>query len=257
MNNIKKKFRSQKPVFGAWMSFGHPQIAEAFCSIMKPDFLSIDLEHSTIHQEQTQRIIAAGQAHGIPVLPRVSSLNEIEIRQVLDSGADGVMVPMVNSKEEVKRIVDCLKFPPQGKRSFGVARAHGYGARFEEYIETWNERATLIIQIESMEGVEVIDALVAQPEVDAVMIGPYDISGSLGIPGQLEDPKVLKACDRVVQACERHHKGCGTQIVNPDAANVQNALDHGYTFIVLASDVFLMWKWSEEMRHLIEHVRPS
>lgn len=252
---MKEKFRSRKILFGSWTSLAHPEITEMFTSIMKPDFHGIDIEHSTIHLEQSQRIIAAGQAHGVPVLPRIASHDGEEIRRLCDSGADGIIVPMINSREELAGVVEAFKYPPLGKRRYGVARAQGYGANYDNYARDWNERSILIIQIESIQGVEGVDALVAHPEVDGVMIGPYDISGSLGIPGRLEDPKVLKACERVIQACEKHQKGCGTQIVSPDAVNLQMALDRGYTFIVLASDIFLMWKWSEQMRHLIEHAR--
>ncbi|MBI3320586.1 MAG: hypothetical protein HYZ89_08420, partial [Candidatus Omnitrophica bacterium] len=94
--------------------------------------------------------------------------------------------------------------------------------------------------------------------VNGVMIGPYDISGSMGIPGQLEHPRVAEACGRVIEACRRHRKACGTQVIEPTEHAVAAALEIGYTFVVLASDVFILWKWSERMRKLMEtlHKRP-
>lgn len=250
---LKNKLKKRELVFGAWTSLSHPSIAEMFCSIMKPDFMGIDIEHSTINQAESQRIVAAGQANHVMVLPRVASHNGEQIRRMLDSGADGVIVPMVNTPEEVQRIINWCKYPPVGKRGFGVARAHGYGVRFDEYTTTWNEKSVLVIQIESISAVENIDALLAYDQVDGVMIGPYDISGSLGIPGRLDDPKVLKASERVIEACVRHGKTCGTQITElPDEAKVERAIDSGYTMIVLASDIFLLWRWSEQMCHLKE-----
>lgn len=250
---IKDCFRNRKIVFGAWTSLAHPQITEMFASIMKPDFVGIDIEHSTISQAEAQKIIAAGQAYGVPVLPRVASHNGEAIRRLCDSGADGFIVPMVNTPEEASQIVHFCKYPPVGKRGFGIARAQGYGARFEEYTSTWNEKSVLIIQIESIQGVENIEGLLENEQVDGVMVGPYDISGSLGIPGRLNDPKVLKASERVIEACARKGKTCGTQITElPDETKVKKAIDSGYTMIVLASDVFLMWRWSEQMRQLKE-----
>lgn len=250
---MKNKLRKRKLIFGAWTSLAHPQIAEMFASIMKPDFIGIDVEHSTINQGEAQRIIAAGQAKGVPVLPRVASHNGEQIRRMLDSGADGVIIPMVNTPEEVQKIVDWCKYPPIGKRGFGVARAQGYGVCFDEYTTTWNEKSVLIIQIESITAVTNIDKLLDNENVDGVMVGPYDISGSLGIPGKLYDPKVLKAGERVIEACMRHGKACGTQITElPDEVKVKKAIDTGYTMIVLASDIFLLWRWSEQMRQLKE-----
>lgn len=251
---LKNKLKKRELVFGAWTSLAHPQITEMFASIMKPDFVGIDVEHSTISHGESQRIIAAGQASGVSVLPRVASHNGEQMRRLLDSGADGLIVPMVNTPTEVEQIVNWCKYPPIGKRGFGIARAQGYGAQFEEYISTWNEKSVLIIQAETITAVENIDKLLDNEHVDGVMVGPYDISGSLGIPGKLADPKVLKASEKVIEACARHGKACGTQITEmPDEIKVKKAIDSGYTFIVLASDIFVLWRWSEQMKNLKEN----
>ena len=115
----------------------------------------------------------------------------------------------------------------------------------------------LLEEIESVQAVEAIDDLLTFDAVDGVMIGPYDLSGSLGIPGQLTHLRVTEACSRVVDACRRHGKACGTQIVEltPDCASQAFAL--GYTFAVLASDVFLLWKWSEQARQLISSFKKT
>ena len=250
---LKDRLRTRKTVFGAWTSLAHPQITEMFASLMKPDFIGIDIEHSTISQSEAQRIIAAGQASGVPVLPRVASHNGEAIRRLCDSGADGFIVPMVNTPEETTQIVNFCKYPPVGKRGFGIARAQGYGALFDDYTSRWNEKSVLIIQAESIQAVENIDKLLSNEQVDGVMVGPYDISGSLGIPGKLSDPKVLKASERVIETCAKRGIACGTQITElPDEAKIKRAIDSGYTMIVLASDVFLMWRWSEQMRQLKE-----
>lgn len=250
---MRKKLRDRQTVFGAWTSLGHPSIAEAFCRT-GVDFIGIDLEHSTISLEQAQRIIAAAQANQTTCLARLSSHNGEQIRRLLDAGADGVLVPNVTSHEEVARIVQWMKYPPTGRRGFGVARAQGYGFDFDSYVSGWNPRSVLILQLESIAGVEAAEELLSHPEVDGAMVGPYDISGSLGIPGRLTDPAISKACDRVVQVCRKLGKACGTQVVDPDAQKVGDALKAGYTFVVLASDVFLLWKWGERMRALIRGI---
>src|SRR5262249_46378217 len=153
-------------------------------------------------------------------LPRVSSHNGEQIKRLLDSGADGLIVPMVNTTEELERIIGWFKYPPEGRRSYGVSRAQGYGFDFDRYTASWNKRSSLIIQIESIQAVEAIDDLLKTPAVDAVMTGPYDMSGSLGIPGQLDHPRVTEACARVIESCRRLGKGCGTQLVDPTPQNI-------------------------------------
>ena len=118
-------------VFGAWTSLYHPSITEIFAST-GVDFIGIDIEHSTISLGQTQRIIAAAHAGKTACLPRIASHNGEQIKRVLDSGADGIIVPNVATQAEVERLVEWCKYPPAGKRSYGVARAQGYGLKFDE-----------------------------------------------------------------------------------------------------------------------------
>ena len=249
-----KLFEGRKPVFGTWTSFAHPSITEIF-GRSGADFVGIDIEHSTISQEQCQRIIAAAHACGVQCLPRVASHNGEMIKRLLDSGADGVIVPMVSTPAEVEQIAAWTKYPPVGRRSYGIARAQGFGFDFERYTSEWNARSSIIIQIESVTGVENVEALVGHPAVDGAMIGPYDLCGSLGVPGQLRHPRLIEMCGRVGDACRRAGKAFGTQLVDPTPEEIRRDLAAGYTFIVLASDVFVLWKWSERMRGALDAVR--
>ena len=251
---LKASLRARRKLFAGWTSLGHPSITEIFCRA-GVDFIGIDLEHSTLHQEQSQRIIAAAHAAGRACLPRVSSHNGEQIRRLLDSGADGVIVPNVSNRRQVDHLAESVKYPPAGKRSFGVSRAQGYGFDFSDYVRGWNRRSVLIVQIESIEGVEAVDSMISHPAVDGVMMGPYDLSGSLGIPGQLDHPRVARACRKVIGACKKRKVACGTQVVDPNSANVRAAFRAGYSFVVLSSDVFLLWKWSERMGSLISEHR--
>jgi len=249
MSDLKNKLKERKPVFGGWTSFGHPGITEIFTRAGL-DFIGIDLEHSTIDQEQSQRIIAACQAAGVACLPRIASHNKEMARRLLDSGADGLIVPVVESADDVRAILEWMKYPPQGRRGFGVSRAQGYGFDFDTYTKNWNSSSVLIAQIESIGAVGRIDEILAVEGLDAVMVGPYDISGSLKVPGQLEHPSVVEAARKIVEACKAKGKACGTQLVEPDEAKLREAVSRGYTFYILASDVFVLWKWAERMRGL-------
>lgn len=253
--SLRKFFQNRERLFGGWTSLAHPQITEIFASVWKPDFIGIDIEHSTISLAESQRIIAAGQASQVPILPRIASHNGEAIKRLADSGADGFIVPMVDTPEQLGQIIRWIKYSPAGSRSFGVARAQGYGAEFSRYTREWNEKSVLIIQIESVTGVKHVDALLDNEYVDGVMIGPYDISGSLGVPGELEHKDVLKACDTVIEAAHKFKKSIGTQDTDPSEASIRNYLGRGYNFLVLSSDIFLMWRWCEKMREMTQGLK--
>jgi 2-dehydro-3-deoxyglucarate aldolase len=252
--DLKNSFINRKHLFAGWTSLSHPQISEML-TFSGVDFIGIDIEHSTISQEQSQRIIAVCHADGIPCLPRVASHNQEDIKRLLDSGADGIIVPTVETPEQIENLVKWMKYPPIGNRGYGVARAQGYGHDFEQYTDEWNKTSILIIQIETVCAVENIDKLLQYKEVDGVMVGPYDLSGSLGIPGKINHRKVQNAIKQVGEACKNLGKSCGVHEVDPTVESVQNAFNAGSTFTVLSSDVFIMWKWAERMKTLIEKCR--
>lgn len=251
---LKARLRGRERTLAAWTSLAHPSITEVFARV-GVDFVGIDVEHGTISHEQAQCVIAAAQAGGTLCLPRIASHDPEAIKRFLDSGADGLIVPMVDTPEQAADLVAWSTYPPLGRRSFGVSRAQGYGFDFDAYAAAWNGAGTLLVQIESVTGVANVDEILANDAVDGAMIGPYDISGSLGVPGQLDHPKVREAGVAVVEACRRAGKACGTQIVDPDEASVAAAFDEGYTFVVLSSDVFLLWKWAERMRGVVASAR--
>jgi len=247
---LKNKLNQRKAVFAGWTSIGHPQITEMIAG-SGVDLIGIDLEHSTISQEQAQRIIAACHANAVVCLPRVASHDPESIRRLLDSGADGILVPTVDTPAEVDKLIGVMKYPPSGKRGYGVARAQGYGNEFKAYTSNWNQESILILQIESVRAVRNIEALLKFEEVDGVMIGPYDLSGSLGIPGKIDSELVEKESQKVVESCKWHHKACGIHIVDPSNESIRSALDNGYTFLALSSDVFMLQKWGQETKRLL------
>ena len=154
---LKNKLRKCENLFGGWISFYHPSIVETFINA-DFDFIAIDMEHSSINVEQAQRIIAASQSGNIPCFPRPVSHSNDWIKPLLESGADGIIIQMVNNPKDVEDLINDFKYPPIGKRSYGVNRAQNYGFDFEKYVDFWNKESIFIIQIESREGVENINS---------------------------------------------------------------------------------------------------
>ena len=238
--SLKNKLRNRERLFAGWVSYSHPSITETFARAGF-DFIAIDMEHSTITLPEAQRIIAASQSEGVPCLPRPVSHSNDWVKPLIESGADGMLIQMVNKPEEVQSLINDIKYPPLGKRSYGVNRAQAYGFDFDTYINNWNKESIFMIQVESIEAVENIESLVAFEEVDAVMIGPLDISGSLGVPGQTSHPLVIEASKKVINACKKYGKSCGTQVADSNMKSVQ--------------DLFVLWKWAEEMKKLIKTIK--
>ena len=253
-NNLKKKFRSRKKMFGGWISYSHPSITETFAR-MDIDFIAIDMEHSTISSQEAQRIISSSQGLNIPCLPRpVSQSNDI-FKPILESGCDGLIVSTVENTDQLDSIIYNFKYPPLGKRPFGVNRAQGYGHNTDDYYNNWNNSSSLIIQIENVEGLENSEALIKNKNVDGVMIGPYDLSGSLGIPGDFKNRKYENACKKIISLSKKYKKSCGTQITNitKDLIIYNNKL--GFNFIVLASDLFVLTDWAKNTNNIIQKLK--
>jgi 2-dehydro-3-deoxyglucarate aldolase len=249
--HLKKKLRNRERLFGGWISYAHPSITETFASA-DFDVIFIDMEHSTISIEQGQRIIAACQACSVPCIPRPVSHSNDYIKPLLESGSDGMLIQMVETVDQVEQLLGFIKYPPVGRRTYGVNRAHAYGLDFDDYIKSWNQTSVFLLQIESVLGVKNIDQLLAYDEIDGVMIGPLDLAGSLGVPGQTKHPLVLEASQQVIEACERYGKSCGTQVADANSAEIEFLFSLGHSFAILGSDLFVLTKWASDMRSLIQ-----
>ena len=153
------------------------------------------MEHTSISLSSAQKIITISQGYNVSCLPRPVSHSNNYFKPILDSGSDGLIVQMVNNYAQTEKISNLIKYPPLGERTYGVNRAHSYGLDFDGYIKSWNEESILIIQIESQEGVDNIEEITSHPSVDGVMIGPYDLSGSYGIPGDINNEIIEKLTD--------------------------------------------------------------
>jgi 2-keto-3-deoxy-L-rhamnonate aldolase RhmA len=251
---LKRKLSRRERVFGGWVSFREPAIAEIFAKAGL-DFIAIDMEHTTITTDQANRIITGVQSEGGICPPRPVSHNNDYIKPLLEAGSDGLIIPVVNTRTEAEEQVRLQKFPPIGQRSYGVNRAHGYGFDFKEYIESWNESSILISQVETITAVDNIEQLVKTEGLDCIMVGPYDISGSLGVPGETDHPKVRNAAKHVVQVCAKAGISCMTQIADVKQDAIQDAFEQGYTAVVMGSDLFVLWKWAADIKVLMAEFR--
>ena len=173
-------------------------------------------------------------------LARVKENDTITIRRILDAGAEGVIVPLVNSPKEAEKAVRAAKYPPEGVRGFAFGRMNNWGVDFDTYAASANNDVAVIVMIESKEAVENIDDILEVSGVDGVFLGPYDMSGSYGVTGDTSHPLLVEARKRVVQACSRKGKSAGLHVVIPTDEAISSAFEEGFTLIALGTDsVFL------------------
>lgn len=226
-------------LIGSWITLNNPSIAEIMADAGL-DWLCVDMEHSVTDYAEAQQLILAIQSKGIKAFVRVGENNTRIIKRVLDAGADGIIVPSVNSALEAKRAVDALKYPPIGKRGVGLSRAQKYGFGFENYRDFVSKDIKLIVQIEHIDAIRELDLIIQTDGVDGTFIGPYDLSGSLGKPGQWDDPEVKKALLVYEDTVKKYDKWVGFHVIQPDYNLVNEKIEKGYNFIAFSLDVLFL-----------------
>jgi len=238
-NLVKEKLKKGKVSIGSWIQLGNPTIAEIMAK-SGFDWLAIDMEHSSICLHEIEPLIQIIEVNSVVPLVRLSSNDPILTKRIMDIGAYGIIVPMVNSREEAEKAVKSIKYSPEGTRGVGLYRAQDFGSSFEEYRNTANQESLVIVQIEHKDGVDNIEEIIEASGVDGVFIGPYDLSCSLGVSGQLEHPLVEKACQRVIQAVKKSGLALGIHVVSPSIEEVRQRQQEGYNFIAYSTDAIIL-----------------
>lgn len=238
-NALRAAMRAGAPAFGSWIQFGHTSIAELMAQAGF-DWLAIDMEHSVIGIDTVLPLIQVIELSGCVPLVRLSDQDPALAKRVMDAGAHGVIVPAVNSAEEAERAVASVKYPPAGSRGVGLGRAHGYGARFQEYLRELEEYAIVVVMIEHREGVEQVESILRVPGVDGVFVGPYDLSASYGIPGQFDHPVMRDAMAEILRAAKQAHVAPGIHVVHPPVDQVVERLAEGFRFIAYGGDMLFL-----------------
>jgi 2-keto-3-deoxy-L-rhamnonate aldolase RhmA len=233
---LKKKLKSKELTIGSWISFGFTQT----CEIMAKgnfEWLVIDMEHTAIDYNQCLKLNQIIESNGVVPLVRVGGNDPLLIKRAMDAGAHGVIVPMVNTVEDAQNAIDALYYPPKGSRGVGLSRAQDYGVGFESYKE-WADKETIFIpQIEHFESVDNLEKILALEQVDGFIIGPYDLSGSLGVPGQWDHPDVVAALDKIQNVMTNNEKPGGFHVVHSNHVELEQRIEQGYRFIAYGVDM--------------------
>jgi 2-dehydro-3-deoxyglucarate aldolase len=236
---LKDKLKKKKLTIGSWITLAHPAIGEIMAK-SGFDWLAVDMEHSAITLSEAQNLIQVIELCQVTPLVRVSDNDPTLIKRVMDAGAHGVIVPMVNTAADAKLAVSSVKYPPVGKRGVGLARAQGYGLEFEKYKNWVNKHSVVIVQIEHIEAVDNLDEILECPGVDGFIVGPYDLSASLGKPGNYEDSAVKDAINEIRRKSKKHSCVSGFHVIPPDHRQVIKKAKEGYLFIGFSLDTLFL-----------------
>jgi 2-dehydro-3-deoxyglucarate aldolase len=235
MGLTKEKLKRNDPALGGWIMIGHRVVAELMAH-EGFDWVAVDLEHTSTSVHAIAEIALAANAAGCDLLVRLDSCDPVQAQKVLDAGSNGIIVPLVNTAEEARRAVRMAKFPPEGSRGASFSRASDFGRNFSEYYRKHNDSVIVVIMMEHIEAVENADSILTTPGIDAVFVGPYDLSASIGHPGDLEHPKVSRALRKILNACKRYKVPAGIHVIGGSNAEVRSRIGEGYRFIGCSMD---------------------
>tara|TARA_B100000427_G_C15468662_1_gene577464 strand:+ start:431 stop:1186 length:756 start_codon:yes stop_codon:yes gene_type:complete len=232
---MKKFFQEKKIRIGSWITLPNPSIVEIMAK-SGFDWLTVDLEHSAINITQAEELIRIIDLCGVKPLVRLTSNDSNQIKRVMDSGSHGIIVPMVNSLADIESAYKALKYPPQGIRGVGLARAQGYGAEFNKYFKWQESEPLLVAQIEHIDAVNNLEEIFSFQYLDAFIVGPYDLSCSLGIPGQFNHPKYIESILHIEEVSSKKKIPKGIHIIEPDLEEINLRIKEGYQMIAYSLD---------------------
>jgi 2-keto-3-deoxy-L-rhamnonate aldolase RhmA len=242
-HDFRARLKRGETLLGTMVTLASAASAEVLASVGF-DWLFIDGEHGPLGIRELTEILQA-VSHRTACIVRVPEAAEVPIKRALDLGAHGIVVPQVNTAEQAADVVRWSRYAPEGARGVGLARAHGYGQTFREYLSRANDEIAVIVQAEHARAVANIAAIARVPGVDAVLLGPYDLSASLGLMGQIDHPSVVAAIRRVTDAC----RAAGTPLgyFGVTAAAVRPYAAQGYTLLVAGVDTLYLGQGAQAL----------
>jgi 2-keto-3-deoxy-L-rhamnonate aldolase RhmA len=254
-NELKKRIKNGESLLGSWLSVAHPTIAEVMGQAGF-DWLIVDMEHGIVGIESVHSLVLALDGTAASPLVRVPSNDPAIIKQVLEIGSTGIMIPQINSAQEAEQAVRAARYPPQGIRGIGCQRAAGFGAWFDDYLKCANEELLIAVEIESVDALRNISAILGVEGVDLIFIGANDLSASMGMFNQPSHPRVQEAIHQILITAQTAKVPVGLMASDPEDANRRIA--EGFQFVGIGHDVgHLSYTCRDLCRRVDRHVGPS
>lgn len=237
--NLKNKFKKREYLYGTWLNINNILIPEILGQAGF-DWFCIDLEHSSSDYNDVTSMIISSENANVPAFVRVQENNESIIKRVLDIGASGIIVPNIINKFDANQAVQSIKYSPQGKRGVGLFRAQKYGTNFDKYLKESNDSSICILQIENIKAVENFEEILKVKGVDCFFVGPYDLSSSMGIPGQFSNPKFKKVINYLINLCKINKISVGIHSVSTNHLDALKFKKMGFNILALSIDTIMI-----------------
>ena len=234
IQQIRNNLNNGGHSIGSWMQIPNASIAEIMGQ-SRYDWVAVDMEHGSISVHQLPDLFRALELGNTLPLVRLAQGESKDCKQALDAGAGGVIVPMVETAEQLKKVRDATRWPPAGKRGVGFSRANLFGKLFDEYhVEA--QQPLLIAMIEHIDAIKNLDDILKVEGLDAILIGPYDLSASMGVPAKFEDKFFLDNIDLIKEKAKIAKIACGVHIVRPLKSDLLEKIKNGYRFLAYSID---------------------
>jgi len=235
---IRKKLSTNKQSIGSWIQLPNSSLAEIIGQ-MGFEWVAVDMEHGAISVSQLPDIFRALELGNTLPFARLAQGEEKDCKQALDAGAAGLIIPMVDNADKLKKIINFCKWPPSGQRGVAFSRANVFGHKFDSYkIEA--QAPIIVAMIEDIVAVENLESILSVKGLDAILIGPYDLSASMGIVGKFSDPKFKKITQLILKQSKKYKVSSGIHIVEPTRLDINNIKKQGYQFIACAMDTIMI-----------------
>ena len=242
IRSLRKKLQQGSPCVGSWMQIPNTSIAEILGKAGY-DWITIDLEHGNISSESLPDLMRAIELGDTLPLVRLSSNSLSECKTVMDAGSSGVIVPMVTNAKQLQEIKEAISWPPAGTRGVGFSRANLFGKEFADYKE-FAQNPLLIAQIEHVNTLNNLEEILSVSGLDAIIIGPYDLSASMGITGDFEHPDFQGAIEKILKLSKEKNIPCGEHITSPEPDIIKEKIDEGYSFFAYCTDGIFLFSHS-------------
>ncbi|MBF0240369.1 MAG: 2,4-dihydroxyhept-2-ene-1,7-dioic acid aldolase [SAR324 cluster bacterium] len=244
MPNIIKKLEQNQPTIGSWMQLPNPSVAEIM-GRSGYDWIAVDMEHGSFSLHQLPEIFRALELGGTLPFVRVAQAQMTEIKQALDAGARGLIYPMIQTATQLEQAINWSFYPPRGIRGVGYSRTNGFGKYFDSYVHEESSQFMIVAQIEHIEAVEKLDEILSVSGLHAIMVGPYDLSASMGLTAQFDHPRFIEAMERIKLMTLKNNVPMGMHVVQPDEQVLKQKIAEGYRFIAYSIDAVFLYRTAQ------------
>ncbi len=242
LKNIRTLLAHGKPTIGTWLQLNSADIAEILAK-SGYDWVVVDMEHGSFSNSDLPSLFRAIECGGAVPMVRIGEVQNVFIKAALDAGAQGLIFPRIESYDQLNTAIHHALYPNLGgERGYGYCRANDFGKNFDTYRKDSAKDLLFVAQIEHINAVNNLKSIVSHPRLDAIMVGPYDLSGSMNIVGQFEHKDFISAMQSIINICKEHSMTMGVHIVQPDTQSLAKHIKDGYNFIAYGVDSVFLWQ---------------